>query len=525
MTTPTPPRPVPVAPLGNPLVAGGRFAALEAEITELWAHISAATYRFLVLVAELDDKEAWGDHGCCSCAHWLNWRCGIGMNAAREKVRVARALKSLPLISRAFAAGQISYSKARALTRIALPETEEDLLNVALHGTAAHVEKLLRLYRRTERLEAAEAAFGVQQSRYLSYYFDESGFVIHARLPAEVGALLRQALEAAEQALFAEARQEETDVSAETSDAPARALRAADGVSAETPPADRPRHLGHACTPRNEAERADNPAGARRADALRRLAEHFLAHPPETGEQSRPAEHYMVNVHIDQALLTERAQPPRTRPARCELDDARVLAAETAKRLGCDGTLVGFVDDAAGEPLSVGRKTRAIPPAIRRALAARDGGACRFPGCTRSRYTEGHHVEHWADGGETKLSNLVTLCRFHHRLVHEGGFGLKRTDDGAFVFTRPNGTRIGESGALGIDIGTRFRGNAPAGEPAPPDETETARTLERLNAELGLEIDANTCRTRWGGERMDYGWAIACLIRARDMARLGATTV
>lgn len=118
-----------------------------------------------------------------------------------------------------------------------------------------------------------------------------------------------------------------------------------------------------------------------------------------------------------------------------------MLAVETARRLACDSTLVGIVEDSDGEPLNVGRKTRAISPALRRALKSRDGG-CRFPGCDRTQYTEGHHARHWADGGETKLGNLVTLCSFHHRLIHEGGFGLRVTDDGAFVFTRPDGTRI-----------------------------------------------------------------------------------
>ena len=121
------------------------------------------------------------------------------------------------------------------------------------------------------------------------------------------------------------------------------------------------------------------------------------------------------------------------------------LALETVRRLGCDCTVVGIVEGRDGEPLNIGRKSRSIPPAIKRALRARDGG-CRFPGCDRTRFCDGHHVKHWADGGETKLGNLVTLCGFHHKLVHEGGFGVTVTDDGVFVFTRPDGKRIPECG-------------------------------------------------------------------------------
>ena len=139
----------------NPLA---RAEALEREITDLCAQINAASYRLLQLVAELDDEEPWGAWGLTSCAHWLNWRCGIGMNAAREKVRVAHALKQLPLISASFATGELSFSKVRAVTRIADPENEKELLELARYATAAQVEKLVRAYRRVGRLEEREGA-------------------------------------------------------------------------------------------------------------------------------------------------------------------------------------------------------------------------------------------------------------------------------------------------------------------------------------------------------------------------------
>ncbi len=122
----------------------------------------------------------------------------------------------------------------------------------------------------------------------------------------------------------------------------------------------------------------------------------------------------------------------------CEIDDGPDVSAETARRLSCDASLVAIVENEKGEPLSVGRKTRSIPPALQRALNSRDKG-CRSPGCTHKKYTDAHHIHHWARGGETKLSNLVTLCRFHHRKVHEGEVVVQMLDDGAIRFVQPNG--------------------------------------------------------------------------------------
>jgi hypothetical protein len=143
-------------------------------------------------------------------------------------------------------------------------------------------------------------------------------------------------------------------------------------------------------------------------------------------------------------------------------------------------------------------------------------------GCTHSRFTEGHHVKHWADGGETKLDNLITLCRFHHRLVHEGGFGLYSLDDGAerekFVFTRPDGTRVEPNGRK------CFRGNnsAPSSDPPSADTGEPGDPVElalfTLNRDSGLAIDWRTSRCQWLGEQMDYGLAVEALVHRRDAA-------
>ena len=191
------------------------------------------------------------------------------------------------------------------------------------------------------------------------------------------------------------------------------------------------------------------------------------------------------------------------------LEHGGSVAVETARRLGCDGALLGVVKGARGEPLAVGRRTRAVPPAIRRALRIRDGG-CRFPGCDRTRYAHAHHIRHWADGGETSLDNLVTLCSQHHRLVHEGGYGV-RVKEGEIQFTRPDGRVMP---AAGRPHGGRFRGNTSATcrpQSGCPEPAGGAQRLAAFNAARGLAIDADTARCGWGGERMDYDIAIDAL--------------
>ncbi len=380
-----------------------RADALEREITDLCAQINAASYRLLQLIAELDDAGPWGTWGLQSCAHWLNWRCGIGMNAAREKVRVAHALKSLPAISSAFESGWLSFSKVRALTRIADGVNEEELLELAFHATAAQVEKLVRAYRcvvgRVGRLAEREQAMASHAARELNYYHDDDGsLVIRARLPAEEGAVVLQALNAA---IDAQCKEEHQD--------------AVDDVTAVT-------------------SVNENRFAQRRADALTTMAETTLRHGPEPLSS---AERYQVVVHVTAETLAAGVD------GRCELDNGQCLAQDTARRIACDGSLLRITDDAEGNPLDIGRKTRAVPPAIQRALRSRDFG-CRFPGCTHDRFVDAHHIQHWANGGETSLENLVLLCRRHHCLVHEGGFGVERIADGALRFTRPDGRVITE---------------------------------------------------------------------------------
>jgi hypothetical protein len=373
---------------------------LEREITALTSQIHAATCRWLCLIAEYDARQGWGPWGCKSCAHWVSWQCGIAPGVAREHVRVARRLRELPLIRAAFADGELSYSKLRALTRVENVEDEAELLRLARAATASQLERLLRAYRRV--VSAERGAAGGRPERWLECgHDDDGGVVIRGRLPAEEGLLVLAALRAARDRLDRE------DVPAGTS---AGDLDTAEGVP-----------LG---TPKPTISEA-------RADALLLLVDTFLA---GGGAARTGGDRYQVVVHVDSATLRDASGE------RCELEDGAPLAAETARRLACDASLVSVLERD-GVPLKLGRKTRAIPPAVRRALDARDRG-CRFPGCTSRRFVDAHHIEHWAHGGATDLDNLVQLCRHHHRLLHEGRFGISRRPGGGLAFSRRDGRRI-----------------------------------------------------------------------------------
>jgi hypothetical protein len=171
---------------------------LEAQITELAGQLNAANYRWLTLIAEFDRRQAWADGSLHSCAHWLNFKVGLNLGAAREKVRVAHALAGVPKIAAAMARGELSYSKVRALTRVATEATEDSLLMIALHGTAFHVETVVRHFRRAQEAEELSREAQQQCGRTVDYWYDNDGsLVLKARLPALAGSLFVKALEAA----------------------------------------------------------------------------------------------------------------------------------------------------------------------------------------------------------------------------------------------------------------------------------------------------------------------------------------
>ncbi len=203
-------------------------------IAALARRLHAATYELLVLLREFDARSGW-NNGFLSCAHWLHWRTGIDLGAAREKVRVAKALPALPRISMAMQHGQVSYAKVRALTRVATPENERSLLDLALAGTAAHVERFVRAWRRIDRVQAAKHVETRHLNRQLSTWVDDDGMVvIRGRLTPEVGAVVQRALEAAADRLFRDAAHAPTGNAMAEELAPAQRRADALGLLAES---------------------------------------------------------------------------------------------------------------------------------------------------------------------------------------------------------------------------------------------------------------------------------------------------
>jgi hypothetical protein len=428
---------------------------LEREIGELAAHIHAATCRWLGMVAEYDRREGWAEWGCKSCAHWLSWRCALAPSAAREKVRVARRLSELPLIQAAFGQGKLSYSQVRALSRVASAELEPALLELAQYSTAAQLERTLRAYRGVVERELSPDD-QAHAERYLVCEQDDDGsLLLRGRLPADEGALILAALDAARNSLRAE-------------------------------PADAPSSEGEDASAEADAPLAEQ-APPSNASALLLMAETLLGSGPV---DRSGADSHQVIVHVDAAALTAARDEDGEPDGACQLDDGPLIHPETARRLACDASVVRILERD-GRPLSVGRRTRSIPPALRRALQSRDR-CCRFPGCTQRRFLHAHHIDHWAHGGPTELGNLVQLCRFHHRLVHEGGYSLER------------------AGARG-----ELRVRRPDGRPltAVPDRRPVhPADLERHNRLRRLRIDSDTCASRWTGERLDLALNVDLLV-------------
>jgi hypothetical protein len=443
-----------------------RIDAVADEITTLSAHIHAATHRLLTLIAEFDRLRGWERDGHRSCAHWLAFNTGIDLGAAREKVRAARVLEGLPETGAAMARGALSFAKVRALTRVATAENEGELLELARGSTAAALERMVRAF----RLGSARDEIDLERIRHRSRTFsvfpgDDGMYVVRGRLDPEVGALLMRAVEAANDALY---------------------RRSTVGGATEE------------VTPQQ-----------RRADALGLLAERAMAvgfggtgvglgDEDGANVSGSRAERYQVLLHVDAAMLGEagehgktgdQATPCRTTgaahaacsgaPGRSHLHEGTRVSAETSRRLACDSSLVQVHHDPDGRILDVGRRTRTIPSAIRRALEVRDRG-CVFPGCGL-RFTDAHHVVHWADGGETKLDNLVLLCRHHHRLLHEEGYRLELNawEGGRPVFYDRQGLPV------------------PDVAPVPEVGARAVATLIRANRNRGVRPDWRTASCRW----------------------------
>jgi hypothetical protein len=442
---------------------------LEAQICELAGHLTAATCRFLVLLGDFDARRGWASWEMSSCAAWLSWKCQMSSGAAREHVRVARALRDLPVIHTEFAAGRLSYAKVRALTRIATPENEKGLVEIAGPMTGNQLERFARAHRQVTRADDAAA----RVRRRLAWRLEEDGSLAGTfRLPPLQGAVLLQALRAAAGDLEHPHPGEEAGVSAETP------VGGAPGVQ----------------------------TSSSMADGLVMIAEAFLAGKVAAADDP---EVYQVIVHVGTdaigagtaaagpAGVSAETRPAAPRvpgdpadPARCHVEDGPAISVGTAQMIGCTAALSWMRHDRDGTVLDVGRRRRRPSAALRRAARERDHCRCRYPGC-ESRRVDLHHIQYWSHGGRTKLDNLICLCKYHHLLVHDRGYLIAAKPGGAFAFFRPDGTGIPPSPSL-------------------PD------TDGPIDACHDADITPGTIIPPWYGERLNLDDAIyACFANAR----------
>ena len=364
---------------------------LDQAIVDLSARINAATYELLVLIREFEDRAGYLKWGLKDAAEWLSYRCDLGRSAAYEKVRVARALRTLPAISNSFSTGELSYSKVRALTRVAGSHNEQELLDFALRTTAVRVEERCRELRfgSDASINIASRAYANRSLRF-NRNPDRGMMTVTVDLPIESGELLERALD-----------------------------KARDDDVVETP------------------EFASESWSTQQADAFVNLVNGYLS--DCKSEESSSSDNYLVTIHVDQTALAGG-------------DGRSAIPIEAAKRLCCDGQAVVLTEDKQGEVLSIGRKSRIVPTGIKRAVLARHNHGCAFPGCCNSRFLHIHHVEHWSNGGETSVDNLMPLCTRHHPLVHEGRFRIEKDFQDNWIFVRPEGQVIPPNGYLPQDM-------------------------------------------------------------------------
>jgi hypothetical protein len=398
---------------------------LEADIASLAADLAHRLERWLALVAEFDRRGGGRRSGFRGTAEWLAWRCGISQRTARDHVRVARVLVERPLVREGLASGVLSYSKVRALSRAPAGEDEAGLVALAESSTAGEVERVVRALRSAPSAGVNVANRG-HARRFVDWSWELDGSLsIRGRLPAEDGAAFIEMIETAAAAIHGANRPRDPRADSGTLGPDG----AEDGApAAGAAPPDRP-----------------PPPGACRADALAEIAH---SGSPRT----------QVVVHVDEAALACTATVAAQRTGEtCELEAGPAIPSESARRLACDAALIIARSDEDGT-IDYGRKRRVVPTALRTALERRDRH-CRFPGCERRHDLHAHHVQHWAHGGATRKDNLVLLCRFHHRLVHEDGFTVRRARDGTFQFSRPDRRRLPETPPR------RVRPQSPRGQP------------------------------------------------------------
>ncbi len=383
------------------LLSGLTVAELAEGICLRAGRVAAAQAELLRWVAEFDRREGWAGPGMLSCAHWLSWRVGLSPGAAREQVRIARRLPDLPAVALAFGDGRLSFSKVRAVTRVAEPEDGVDWVELGRHSSAAQLERIVRAMRRASADDraAADPELAAWQVRTRRRYNDDGNLVLTITARPEYGPVIEAGLAATRAAL-----QRELDA------------QPADTAPADVPPAD------------------DAPVPG---------PVPVVGVPAGTPSRARVSDGQALLALAEQALAAEQAAHPgtarRRRPLTTRLDPLSGWARQADGELLPPASLrsIARTLPGRGRPLrlrpvtdtdlrreDLGRSQRTVSDRLRELLGVLDGERCRFPGCTRHTDLHAHHVVFWRDGGRTDLANLVLVCPRHHTLIHAQGFQL-----------------------------------------------------------------------------------------------------
>jgi hypothetical protein len=421
-------------------------------LASLAGTLAAAEAQFLDHVVELDVRGLWARHGARSTAHWLSWRLGLQLGAARERVRVAHALLHLPAISACFHRGELSYCKVRALTRVATPDSEGQLLEIALGTTGGQLERVIRAWR---KLLVAEQSASATLSRSLRRRTEADGSVVYTlRVAPDDAAVLDAALERARAVVLDEEGRpvetpEETELAAELVNSTARLRADADAfvlvaetflaVGVQGHPGDGLAVVLHADLDALDALGPhEKSASASPAQAPAPGSASVSPASPESAPGSPPSADAEAQERRD-------ARPAERAPFRSP--DGLPLLSPTALRRMCEASVV-VMAHRGGRPVDLGRAARHASLRQRRLLAVRDDGRCQFPSCTQRRRLIPHHVDWWSRGGPTDLDNLVLLCRAHHRAVHDVGYTVVALGDGRFRFGTPSGRELDVAGRI-----------------------------------------------------------------------------
>ena len=445
----------------------------------MWAgRVAAGEAELLRLIGEWDAREGWAPAGALSCAHWLMWRCGLSIGPARQRVRVARALRELPMTSAALAGGQLTYSQVRAVTRVATAEDEQTWLELAEQTTAAQLEKAVRGVRRArqgakEPEEREPFRAGVEDR-----WDDDGNLILTTRIPAALAPAVMAVLEQARadeqaerdavlatvEAAVAAASATVQDGSAEPS--PPRA----DGSAEPSPGAtdvpeeyyyDEPEYPGTpyiGWLPSEQPPGLDGKITAWRVekDRLRAKARAWAEHQQRVLEAAERQGAVTRRATLGDGLIRLLTRDSNGR-SRVKLEllvdpmsgwsrttrDELLPPAMTAEIL--QGKRLPRIRPITADDLArqdQGRSTRLVTTRLRQLLGHLDGECCRFPGCTRIRKLQAHHVTFWRNGGRTDLANLALVCSRHHTLIHSEGFRLELRDDRTLIVTSADGTRL-----------------------------------------------------------------------------------